>query len=123
MANYPIHIFDYTKYFKKNGDSTVAVNPHTIGLRLDCYRQIKSDEEGNGLAPKEITSFKSFTDAFYTIIIESLNRQTLTQDDWDRTIDINTFNISPKIRQMSEAEKNKLINSGKKGVQDYFSKK
>lgn len=123
MANFPIHVFDYTKYFVKNGDSTIAVNPQTIGLRLDSYAQIESDKEGAGLVSMQITSFNSFANAFYSIIIENLNRQTLTKEDWARTISINIVDISSKIRQISLDEKTKLINSGEKGVQDYFLKK
>ncbi len=123
MANFPIHVFDYTKYFMKNGDSTLAVNPQTIGMRLDSYEQIESDKEGDGLISMEITSFRSFANAFYSIIIENLNRQTLTQEDWARTISINTVDISAKIKQISQDEKTKLINSGKRGVEEYFNRK
>jgi len=123
IANFPIHVFDYTKYFLKNGDSTVAINPQTIGMRVDSDDQIEFDKKGHGLAPFQINSFRGFTNAFYNLINENLNRQKLTKDDWARTITISDKDISPRIRQMSQEDKMLLINSGRKGVQDYFLKK
>jgi NTE family protein len=120
IANFPIHIFDYKKYLSTGGDSAIITNPQTLGLRLDKEVQISHDRQALGLAPVEIVKFKNYVEAFYNIVIENLNRQNLTEADWERTISINTAGIGPKIKSMSEEEKNRLTESGKKGVIEYF---
>ena len=86
ISNYPIHIFDYKKYVDGSDDSIAIVNKETIGLRLDEDDQIVNDRNGDGLSPKEISNIRDYTFALYTMIIENLNRQQLTKDDWGRTI-------------------------------------
>jgi len=122
MANYPIHIFDYSKYMDPKGDSTSVVNYQTLGFRLDTDEQIKCDQERTGLSPIEIRKMKDFTQAFYNIVIENLNRYNLKKEDWERTISISTGNIGPKIRRLSIQDKNTLIGNGRKGVHVYFDK-
>ena len=121
VANFPIHIFDYHKYAYQNNDSTVFKNPQTLGLRLDTDEQITYDKQKKGLAPMEIHQLKNFTGAFYNLILENLNRKNLTSEDWSRTISISTGEIGPKIRKISEADKNILIENGRKGVQKYLT--
>jgi NTE family protein len=123
LGNFPIHVFDYEKYLKPEGDSTPVVNQQTLGLRLDNEKQIQNDKRALGLAPVEVINFKTYVGAFYNLLIENLNRQNLTPEDWQRTISISTVGIGPRVKKMSEAEKNILIDSGKKGVQEYFGKK
>jgi NTE family protein len=123
IANFPIHVFDYKKYLSSGGDSTIINNQQTLGLRLDKEIQISHDRQALGLAPVEIVKFKNYVEAFYNIVIENLNRQNLTEADWKRTISINTAGIGPKIQSMSDEEKNRLIESGKRGVIEYFENK
>lgn len=120
IANFPIHIFDYQKYLNNSNDSTAIVNFETLGIRLDEEDQIEFDKQNLGLCPFEIKTVKDFTAAFYNIVHESLNRQTLSKDDWERTISISTGGIGPKIRRMSEKEKTLLVENGRKGVQHYL---
>ncbi|MBL4655406.1 MAG: patatin-like phospholipase family protein [Bacteroidia bacterium] len=122
IANYPIQIFDELKYTTTVNKDTNFVNFETLGLRLDRKEQIEYDNTKNGLAPYEISDFKTYTESFYNIIIENLNRQNLTEDDWKRTISINTLEIGPKIKRLSKEEKLKLMNSGSQAVKTYFQK-
>ncbi|MBX9850372.1 MAG: patatin-like phospholipase family protein [Cytophagaceae bacterium] len=121
IANFPIHIFDHRKYMYQNNDSAAFKNPQTVGLRLDTDEQIFYDEQEKGLAPVEIQQLKNFTAAFYNIVIENLNRKNLTSEDWSRTISISTGDVGPRIRKISEEDKNILIENGKKGVRKYLS--
>ena len=122
IANYPIQIFDELKYATTKNKEAEIVNFETLGLRLDSKEQIEYDNAQNGLAPYEISDFKTYTESFYNIIIENLNRQNLTEDDWKRTISINTLGIGPKIKRLSKEEKLNLMNSGKQAVKAYFEK-
>ncbi len=122
LCNFPIHVFDYTKYIKSTGDSTPVINYQTLGVRLDSDNQILHDRKSLGLAPMKVNGFIDYVGAFYNLIVENLNRQNLTEEDWKRTISVSTAGIGPRIKKMSEAEKNTLIESGKKGVKEYFGK-
>ncbi|MCX2741095.1 patatin-like phospholipase family protein [Pontibacter anaerobius] len=126
LANFPITLFDDPKYL----DSTALCkdtaesyyNHQTLGLRLDRDEQITFDEQQAGLAPYSINGFSDYMGAFYTIVKESLNRQHLQPQDWDRTISISTAGFSPRVRKLSEAEKGTLLASGRKGVQAFMSR-
>jgi NTE family protein len=128
LANYPITLFDQPKYVSTADTSglyrerTVRfTNPETLGIRLDRAEQISYDRQHLGLAPYEIKNVKDYLGALYNITIESLNRNTLNHDDFKRTISINTLNFGPKIKQLSKNQKNQLIESGQRGVQEFLS--
>lgn len=121
LGNFPIHIFDDRRYFT-SADSTLRqpVNPATLGIRLDSEDQIQYDIDGKGLAPFRITGFKSYISAFYTVVLENLNRQQLTADDWRRTVSISTAGIGPKVRKLPVRDKEALLASGRKGAEAFL---
>jgi NTE family protein len=105
-GNFPIRMFD----------SSGRRNFSTVGFRIDTDDQIRSDQEGKDLAPLPVDNFKQYMNAFYNIIIENLNRQQLTTEDWQRTISISDGNIKPRIRKLSSEEINTLIANGRKAA-------
>jgi NTE family protein len=105
-GNFPIRMFD----------SSGRYNFSTIGFRIDTDDQIRSDQSGKDLAPLPVDNFKEYMNAFYNIIIENLNRQQLTTEDWRRTISISDGNIKPRIRKLSSEEIHTLIANGRKAV-------
>lgn len=111
IANYPIHIFD-TDYTKDQ----------TIGLRLDSDNQIALNDQSI-IAPYEINNLTDYIGAFYNIVIESLNRVNLTEEDWNRTISISTCNVGPKIKKLKTEEVISLTNSGYLSTINYLDKK
>jgi NTE family protein len=124
LDNYPIHTFDKKRYINVNDTSSQAfVNHSTLGIRLDSEEQIRYDSANLGLAPVEITGFKSYLLAFYNIIIENLNRQKLTPEDWTRTISVSTENIGPRVKRTSAKSKETLIDSGKRSAEAFLSKR
>jgi NTE family protein len=118
-GNFPIRMFDSTKYIDNNVlANQFVINKETIGLRIDTDEQISKDQNNeNSLAPFDVTSLKEYMSAFYNIIIENLNRQTLTKDDWSRTISISNGDIAPRIRKMKKEEIELLINNGMKAIE------
>jgi len=56
------------------------------------------------LAPYDITAFNTYMGALYTMALENLN--PVQPGDWPRTISIDFLNFSPKIKRISDAEKN-----------------
>ena len=109
-GNFPIRMFD----------SSNQINTSTIGFRIDSDDQIKNDRESNTIAPMPVGNFKQYMAAFYNIIVENLNRQQLTKEDWQRTVSISDGKVGPRIRRLPENEINILIENGKQSVRAYF---
>ncbi|OUJ76333.1 hypothetical protein BXP70_01370 [Hymenobacter crusticola] len=128
LANYPVDLFDKANYLPTQAltyqqESGHIFNPETLGLRLDRAEQIAFDTVRAGrrqLAPYPIRNFGSYIGALYTLAIENLN--PAQPDDWKRTVSISTLGFNPKIKRVSEDQKQQLVESGRKGVQDFFAK-
>lgn len=116
IANFPIRLFDSTKYIDNSIENRSMVNPRTLGLRIDSDQQISNDSLGKGLASMPVTTFREYLAAMYNLIIENLNRPGLTSEDWGRTISISDGNIGPRIRNLSPSEKQKMINNGYEAI-------
>jgi NTE family protein len=67
-----------------------------------------------------IEDIKDYSIAFYYLIKESMNRFTLTEEDWDRTISISDCEIGPKVKKLSQEEKDVLIKAGRDAVVEYL---
>jgi NTE family protein len=120
IANFPIRIFDSSKYVNSSATNEFRVNNKTIGFRIDSDAQIKNDTGNNGLASMQVTNFTEYLTAFYTLILENLNRQTLTGEDWKRTVSIPDGAIGPRIRKLKKGEVNILVQNGKASTEKYF---
>ena len=143
LANYPLDLFDDPRYVDAPAASLRPVtssavtkkdvtpqdvtsarlpNPETLGLRLDRAEQIALDTRPGGrqqLAPYAVHDFGSYVGALYTLAIENLNPPR--PDDWSRTISIDTRGFNPKIKRLSLAQKQELMDSGQAGVQAFFA--
>jgi NTE family protein len=110
-GNFPIRAFD----------SLPGYNFSTLGFRIDSDEQIENDRSTKEISPQEVLSLKQYMGAFYTIIIENLNRQQLTPEDWQRTISISDGKIGPRIRKISAAEINTLIENGRVAMKSFLN--
>jgi NTE family protein len=110
VENFPIHIFD-----KPTPDL------HTIGFRMDHDSQIESDRLNRALAEREVRTLNEYFKAFYSIVIENLNRQHLTDIDWQRTISISDGNVQPQVRKLLKKEIHILMENGRKAVKARFN--
>jgi len=118
LANYPIDLFDAPRYQPAGtGSAERQANPETLGLRLDRAEQIAVDTLPGGrqqLAPYPIRNFGSYMGALYSVAIENLNpTQPL---DWTRTVSISTAGFNPKIKRLTAAQKQLLVQSGREGA-------
>ncbi len=118
-GNFPIFMFD--SLAEVNQKQTRIPDYRTIGFRIDSDSQIQSDLLSKELAPIDIVSFNDYITAFYVFVLENLNRNSLTKDDWQRTISISSAGISPRIKKLSKSQKEKLINSGKESVRRFLA--
>ena len=128
LANYPVDLFDYPRYLPAGPAAAPdahghVFNPETLGLRLDRAEQIPLDGAPTGrrqLAPYDITDFNTYMAALYTVALENLN--PVQPADWPRTISIDFLNFSPKIKRISDAQKQQLMDSGRKGAQAFLAR-
>jgi NTE family protein len=122
LLNYPIDIFDQTKYLSSASDSTEnkrVFNTETLGLRLERCEQIDHETlQKEGFAPFDIKDFKGYVSALYNIMTESASRPK--PEDISRTIYINDHDMNPRVRKMTEDEKQSMMLSGKQGVIEFF---
>ncbi|AOZ89284.1 patatin [Bacillus xiamenensis] len=144
LANYPVRLFDREQYVGKEHSKEIDLykkfnlsldnhtesfifgkyvyNKETIGFRLDSKKDI---EIFSGLAlPKEhsINTFFDFIWSLMATIIEQQANQQLTGDDFDRTVFVDTKNVSSINFSICSTEQKELIESGKKSCEDYLSK-
>lgn len=117
-GNFPIDIFD-----DRRATGERIPNPATLGLRMDRDEQIQYDTTGRRqLAPVPIQGLKPYVGAFYNYVLESLNRGSLTEADWQRTVSISSGTVGPRIRRMPTAEQDVLIASGRAAVRAYLKR-
>jgi NTE family protein len=121
LGNFPIRMFDSTRYISKSQINSFMVNPGTLGFRIDSDDQIKNDKEGKQLAAMQVSSLKEYILAFYNLVNENLNRQLLTQQDWKRTVSISDKKIGPRPKiKLSAFEAETLMQSGRESVRNIF---
>ncbi|HCW06067.1 MAG TPA: patatin [Cytophagales bacterium] len=118
IGNFPISVFDTYTFIGK--DSVRLANMSTIGLRIDTPSQIQYDLMKHQLAPIPIGRFKNYISALYNYTIENLNRNSLSKEDWTRTVSISSGEIGPKIRKLSKDEKTQLMNNGYQAAKRYI---
>ncbi|MFI5185646.1 MAG: hypothetical protein ACHQF0_02915, partial [Chitinophagales bacterium] len=124
IGNFPIRIFDSTKYISESKVNSFVVNQGTLGFRIDNEDQIKNDQEGKGLAAMKVKNLNEYILAFYNLVNENLNRQTLTSEDWKRTISISDKKIGPRTQiKLSATEAELLIQSGRESVRNILANK
>lgn len=117
-GNFPIFLFD--SYDKSQGKLIRQYDGQTLGLRIDTDEQIAYDCAQKGLAPMNVDRFNQYIGAFYTYVIENLNRATLDERDWGRTVSISSGGIGPKIRKLSKEEKDLLLSNGRSAVNAFL---
>uniref|UniRef100_UPI00404A6146 patatin-like phospholipase family protein n=2 Tax=Flavobacterium sp. TaxID=239 RepID=UPI00404A6146 len=122
IGNFPIFIFDSIAIDANNHQIRIP-NFKTIGVRIDSDSQIKNDAVNQELVPLEINNLSEYLGAFYVIILENLNRNQLIPEDWERTISVSSVGISPKIKKLSNDQKNVLILSGEQHTAHFLKQK
>ncbi len=120
IGNYPIFMFDSIAY--QDGKTYRIPNMKTIGIRIDSEQQIKNDTVAPELVAMPIRNMTDYINAFYILILENLNRPTLTAEDWKRTISVSDTGISPQIKKLSPAQKQAFIDSGEKYTLDFLNR-
>jgi NTE family protein len=144
LNNYPVKLFDREKYIlpenlarmavpqpyyvKQNEDflkahpesSPYTFNRETLGFRLDTKEEMAVFRY-NERQTQNISGFTDYVKALVKTMLESQNNSHLHSDDWQRTIYIDTLGVSTTDFDLSDENKQALVDSGKKGALNYFS--
>ncbi|MCF8296990.1 MAG: patatin-like phospholipase family protein [Saprospiraceae bacterium] len=119
IGNFPIFLFDSLGVDSDNNQIRIT-NPETIGIRIDSDMQIQNDSLSKELAAIPINDIQDYISAFYTLVIENLNRNQLIEEDWNRTVSVSSVGVGPKIKMLSKTEKEKLVESGRKSAMAFL---
>ena len=118
-GNFPISMFDSIAVDPLAGEQRIP-DFGTIGVRIDSEQQIENDVLSRELVPLEINNINDYISAFYVFILENLNRNDLTDEDWSRTISVSSEGINPRIRKLKAEQIEKLLESGRRYTADYI---
>jgi NTE family protein len=144
MRNYPIKLFDRERYIdmpnedyavrrtdyynKENalflldrpGRSPYVYNRQTLGMRLDTAEEIAMYRYSEKTMSKPIKNFTDYARALVSTMMHVQENQHLHSDDWQRTIYINTVDVSTTDFDLSNKKKETLIREGITGTENYF---
>jgi NTE family protein len=126
--NYPIDIFDDTKYFWGHAseppparyDNAGVFNKETLGLRVDTFDEIRAEKEGWLLPPAKIDDFFDYLRALTDYVWNSANNMHLREEDWHRTIAIDASGVKATDFSLSAETVTRLVANGCDGARRYF---
>ena len=96
-------------------------NKETLGFRLDGKEEIAKFIDPEFQPPaKEIKSLFSYTKALITTLLDAQDSVHLHNDDWQRTVFIDTFDVGPIDFDISDSKKEKLVEAGRGFTEDYL---
>jgi NTE family protein len=127
--NYGVNIFDEKKYLHDpangnpqfyNNNAELSFNYETLGFRLDSTEVINYCKKHWALPPVKIDNITQYVSALIGFMMEMANKAHLADEDWNRTIFIDTLDVKTTDFHLSQAKINALIANGKTGVEKYF---
>lgn len=127
--NYPITVFDDVKYISNpnngmktsyNTNDEYAFNYETLGFRVDSIKDVNYLKPGWEIEPEPVKGLKSYVGALINFMMEMANKKHLHNDDWNRTIFIDSLDVKTTDFKLSDDKINALISNGQKAVNDYF---
>ncbi len=141
INNYPVKLFDRKGYLyneelkrepdyhkkqnQKLGNKSSKKNPYiynkeTLGFRLDSAKEIAIFRDGQEPQHIKIENFLDYTMQLVKTIFSVQASQHLHEDDWHRTIYIDTLGVETTEFDLKNSKKNALIKSGKESTEKYL---
>jgi NTE family protein len=141
INNYPVKLFDRKKYLedkeliripkyyeeenkslaiKSPKSSPYIYNKETLGFRLDSGKEIGVFRDGQEPQHNEIKHFLDYTMQLVKTVLAVQDSQHLHDDDWHRTVYINTLGVGTTDFDLSSSLKKGLVDSGKKAAENYL---
>ena len=139
LNNYPIKLFDRQKYIEKHSQvpaayanhnerlreagrtvSPYVYNQETLGFRLDSAKEIAVFRDQAEPEVHAIDDFFAYAWSLVETIMESQQSRHLDDDDWQRTIYIDTLGVKTTDFELGDAKKQELVASGRACAEKYF---
>jgi len=129
--NYPIGLYDDTKYNPVSGaatapgytttyGSTHVYNKETLGFRVDTKDEIKAERDSWKSPPKSVDNIFDYVKVLIGFMMEAANRAHLHKDDWDRTVFIDALGVKTTDFDLNDSQVDALVKSGRDGAKAYF---
>ncbi len=140
--NYPVKLFDREKYVEKKNRKThtrktayydkintghpansspYIYNRETLGFRLDTREEIAMFRDNAEPPHHKINDFFDYGKAIIHAVLNVQSNQHLHSDDWHRTVYIDTLGIETTDFDISDKQKQALVEQGIKGTEQYFA--
>lgn len=115
IRNYPIDLFDHSRYLTSVQTEGHIFNNETLGFRLD-----DRDDLEKAIKSHKITDIRSFAMSIINFLHANASRTHLDTDNWNRTICIDTTDTGVTEFDLTKTKIAKLIESGGLGVNAYI---
>lgn len=141
LRNYPVKLFDREKYIDSQDleihglrqpyydsdnqniprtSSRYVYNKETLGFRLDSKEEISIFRDSAEPVASKVDDFFDYSKALIKTILNAQGTNHLHTDDWQRTVYIDTLGVETTDFDLSDSRKADLVESGKKGIGQYF---
>ncbi|MGI6655683.1 MAG: patatin-like phospholipase family protein [Desulfobulbus sp.] len=141
INNYPVKLFDREKYLEDSGliripdyykevnkmlteklprSSQYIYNKETLGFRLDSAKEIAVFRDGQEPQQENIEDFVDYMMQLIKMVLAAQDSQHLHEDDWHRTVYIDTLGVGTTDFNLSDSLKKELVLSGAKSTEQYL---
>jgi NTE family protein len=114
LSNYPIGMFDSSRYF--SCDRSDCINTETLGLLLETPEQLDFSLRKTSSA----TNIRSLTDYVKAIYQTAVDRPNPDQEGFRRTVVISDVGVKSRVRKLSVKTMAGLVESGREGVRRFL---
>ncbi len=138
LNNYPVRLFDRKKYIvgsdnyfipdyyqkDKKTSVTYVYNKETLGFRLDSKAEISQFKKYGESVSAETEDIEGLYDYLMMLVSNLLAAQQsahLNNNDWARTIYIDTHEVGTIDFGLGQEEKQSLVQWGKEGTENFFA--
>ncbi len=128
LNNYPVKLFDHVHYANElerratdyYGPGDLVYNKATLGLRVDGSAEISLLRDRATPAFHQIKHLPGYLRRLASTLLDAQNNRHLHNDDWQRTIYIDTGEVQALDFDLDVAARLRLLNAGEDGVKRYF---
>ncbi|MEJ2661275.1 MAG: patatin-like phospholipase family protein [Desulfobacteraceae bacterium] len=140
LDNYPVKLFDRQKYVEAHAGapsyyrshneelnregkavSPYAYNMETLGFRLDTGKEIALFRDQAEPGRQKIDDFFDYAYALVGTVLNAQESRHLHNDDWQRTVYIDTLGVRTTDFDLSNDKKEALVKSGRENTEKYFA--
>ena len=113
LANYPLTIFDSSRYIAVSSENVYARNGQTLGMQLEEPWLVDSPAM-RVAQPFPIENNNTYLKSIYKLLVDK------PVVDLERTVLISNLSLSPRIRKLPQAQVNALLESGRAAARKYL---